>query len=119
MGEILLGGTLFIWSTSRSAAEPAVFGPGGAFAVVAIAVVLLAVAMTVILLAARLSRTVLLTTVVVVSLVGACVGVIAITTLLTEPGIGILLGFGWVLTIPVILAITRGSVTSRPNEGRS
>lgn len=118
-----MGGTLLVWSTSPSAAESAAFGPDGSIAVVATAMVLLAIVMLIVVLAPRLGRKVLMATVAVVSLASACVGVIAITTLLTDPGLGFLLVWGWVLTIPVILAITRASVppdrTPQPEQGRS
>lgn len=123
MAEVAMGGTLLVWSTSPSAAERAVFGPGGSNTAVASAMVLIAVGMLVIMLAARLGRTVLMATVAVVSLASACVGVIAITTLLTDPGLGFLLMWGWVLTIPVTLTITRASAlpgrTPQPEEGRT
>lgn len=115
MAEIALGTALLIWSTSPSATARTVFGPGVSIAAVTTAMVALAAGMLVLVLAPRLGRKVLLATVSIVSLVAAWVGVIAVTTLLTEPGIGLLLGFGWVLTMPVTLAITRaGAASSHP-----
>jgi hypothetical protein len=123
MAEVAMGTTLLVWSGSPATADHAVFGSGGSIGVVATAMVLLALAMLVIVLAPRLGRNVLLAAVTVVSLAVACVGVIAFATLLAEPGIGFLLGFGWVLTIPVALAIrrasTRPSRTKKPEQGRS
>ncbi len=112
MAEVVMGTALLVWSSSFSAGSHAVFGPGGSIGVVVTAMVLLAVAMVVIMLGPRTSRKISLTAVAMVSLAGAGVGVIAVATLLTDPGIGFLLGFGWTLTIPVTLAITRGSVPS-------
>lgn len=118
--EIFMGGSVRIWSTSP---ERAVFGPGGSIAVVATVMVLLAVAMLVIVLAPRLGRKVLLAAVVAVSLASACLGVIAYAMLLTEPGIGLLLLYGWGMTIPVALAVIRARVppsrTPEPEQGRS
>lgn len=104
---------LLVWSSSTSAGERAVFGPGASLGIVVTTMALLAAAMMVIVLAPRPGRKVRFTAVAMVSLASAGVGVIAIATLLTDPGIGFLLGFGWALTIPVTLAITRDSVPLR------
>lgn len=118
-----MGGSVYIWSINPGAAERAVLGPGGSIAVVATAMVLLAAAMPVIVLAPRLGRKVLLAAVVAVSLASACVGVIAYATLLTESGMGLLLLYGWGLTIPVAVAVSRARVppgrTPEPEQGRS
>lgn len=108
MAEVAMGTALLVWSGSPSAAGRAVLGPGASIGIVVTTMVLLAVAMLIIVLAPRPGRKVSFTAVAIVSLAGAGVGVIAIATLLTDPGIGFLLGFGWALTIPVTLAITRG-----------
>lgn len=100
---------LLVWSSSSSAAGRAVFGPSASMGIVVTAMVLLAVAMLMIVLAPRPGRQVLFMAVATVSLASAGVGVVAIATLLTDPGIGFLLGFGWALTIPVTVAITRSS----------
>ncbi len=107
-----MGTALLVWSSSSAAVSRAVFGSGGSIGVVVTAMVLLAGAMVVIVLGPRIGRKVSLTAVAMVSLAGGGVGVIAVATLLTDPGIGFLLGFGWALTIPVTLAITRGSIPS-------
>ncbi|MGH3696541.1 MAG: hypothetical protein ACRDRX_21545 [Pseudonocardiaceae bacterium] len=112
MAEVVMGTALLVWSSSSSAGNRAVFGPGGSIGIVVTAMVLLAVAMVVIGSMPRPGRKVSLTAVAMVSLAGAGVGVIAVATLFTDPGIGFLLGFGWALTIPVTLAITRGNVAS-------
>jgi hypothetical protein len=122
MAEVLLGTALLVWSGSLVAAGRAVFGPAGSVGVVVIAMVLLAVAMVVIFLAPRLDRRMVVAGVAAVSLAVACVGVMAIATVLTDPGIGFLLGFGWVLTMPVALAMTRAGASpsrgTKPAKGR-
>lgn len=109
LAEIAMGTALVIWSTSRPPAVRTVFGPGISTIAVATAMVSLAAAILVVVLGPRLGRKVSLITAPVVSLTAGLVGVIAITMLFTEPGVGFLLGFGWVLTMPVTAAITRAS----------
>ncbi|MGH3754242.1 MAG: hypothetical protein ACRDRP_16415 [Pseudonocardiaceae bacterium] len=121
--EIAMGTAVLVWSISPWGAGRAVFGTGGSIAVVATAMVLLAAAMPVIRLAPRLGRKVLLAAVVAVPLASACLGVIACATLLTEPGMGFVLLYGWGLTIPVAVAVSRARVppgrTPEPEQGRS
>lgn len=74
--------------------------------------VALAIVMLILVVADRLSRSVLVATVVVFTLVSACVGVLAIATLTTDPGNGFLLGFGWVLTFPAGLNVRQVSRSS-------
>jgi hypothetical protein len=112
MAEVALGSVVLIWSDSPGSAAQAVLGRGGSIGITLIGMVALAAAMLILLVAERLSRSLLLATVVVFTLVSACVGVLAIATFATDPGVGFLLSFGWVLTFPVGLNVRRTNGSS-------
>lgn len=104
-----MGTMLFVWSTSPATEENAPLGRDESFGVVLAAMVAVAVAMIVLMLAGRLARPVLMVTVVVESLFAGAVGALAMATLITEPGLALLLGFGCAMTFPVALQIARPS----------
>ena len=113
MAEVLLGTAILIWSGSTTVGGRAAFGPGGSLAVVAIAMVLVAVFMGVVAFGHMLNRPTLLVGVVVVSLTTAGLGVVALAAMVDDAGIGILLIFGWILTMPVTLGVTRAHAVRR------
>jgi hypothetical protein len=114
MSEILLGATLVIWS--GGSAQPLgreALGRSGSFAVVTAAMVLLVGGMLALGVARRLSRPALQVAVLATVMGFAGLGVVALAALFQDPGIGILLVFGWTLIIPVVLGITRASADGR------
>jgi hypothetical protein len=109
MAEGVWGGALFVFSGSRDAAVTEVFGRVGSIAAVTFAMILLGGVLVLDALASRLSRGVRLLSVVIFAFAASVMGVLAIASLTTYPGIGLLLAFGWVLTVPVGLEIRRAS----------
>ena len=111
MAEILMGGTLLAWFTGWDAARRAPFGPVMSKAVLIAAMVALALAMLAMALAARLGRVALRACVMVVSLPVAGVGVLAVGSLISDPGGPfILLTVAWIFNVLVVIAISRASV---------
>jgi hypothetical protein len=109
MAEVAWGGALLVFSGTRDAAATEVFGRVGSIAIVAFAMILLAIVMVLAVLASRTSRRIRIFSVVIFAVTAAIVGVIAITSLMNVLGIGLLLAFGWILTVPVGLEVRRAS----------
>jgi hypothetical protein len=109
VSEVALGTTLLVLSGDSDTTTAAVFGHTGSVIAVVVAMALLAATMVLALLAPRLPRALLVSGVAVFSLAIAAVGAMAIALLMTEPGVGFLLAFGWILTIPVALEVRRTS----------
>lgn len=110
MSEVLLAGTLVIWSDgSPESLGREALGRGGSFVGVAAAVVLLAGGLVILALSTRLSRAVLKAGVAATALGFGGLGVVALGALFQDPGIGILLVLGWALIVPVIQEITRAA----------
>jgi hypothetical protein len=118
MAEVALGGTLLVMSGGQDPATTAVFGRVGSVVAVAAAMAVLAATMALAVLAPRLPRGVLVSGLTVFSFVIAFVGVLSIASLMTAMGVGLLLAFSWILTIPVALEIRRASSPQRRNLTR-
>jgi hypothetical protein len=62
-----------------------------------------------VLLTPRLPRAVLVSGVAIFSFAIATLGALAIALVMAEPGVGFLVVFGWILTIPIALELWRAS----------
>jgi hypothetical protein len=118
MAEMALAGVLLVWLNHPDSVARAAFGAVGSTAALVSGMVMTAVAMAVLLLGNRLRRTVVITTVAITSLVLAGVGVLAIATLATDPGLTVLLALGWIFAILLTLAVTRAGAQPPPPLNR-
>lgn len=105
-----MGGSLLVWLGSPNSAGRAPFGAVASEAALIVAMGALALAMPVLAFAARLRTVVLRAWVTVVSLPVAALGALAIGSLFSDPGGPfILLTMAWVLSVLVLLAVSRAS----------
>lgn len=109
MAEVALGGVLLVWLNHPDSAARAAFGAVGSAAALIWGMAMTAAAMAVLVLGNRLRRTIVITLVAITSLALAGVGVLAIVTVATDPGLTVLLALGWVLATLLTVAITRAS----------
>jgi hypothetical protein len=118
MAEVALAGVLLVWLNHPDSAARAAFGADGSKAVLVSGMAMTAVAMAVLVLGNRLRRTIVITTVAITSLALAGVGVLAIATLSTDPGLTVLLALGWIFATLLTLAITRAGARPPPPPKR-
>jgi hypothetical protein len=116
MAEVALAGVLLVWLNHPESAARAAFGAVGSEAVLVSGMVMTAVATAVLVLGNRVRRTVVITTVASTSLALAGVGVLAIASLSTDPGLTVLLTLGWIFAILLTLAITRAATRPPPQR---
>lgn len=112
---ILLAGTLVTWSMSTTLAWGAAFGHGASAVAVAVTLVALVAAAVVDLAAARLGRTVLVSTTAILALALGVTAVVALTDLFNGSATAILLAAAAALGVPLLADLPRahGDATAR------
>ncbi|GAA1962366.1 hypothetical protein [Amycolatopsis minnesotensis] len=113
IAEIMLGGTLLIWSSSEVEAERTIMGPIASAVVVISTMSLLTWAVVAVALAHRLKRPILLLTTIVTAVSAGWLVVAAIGAWGTNAGVSTLLTFACVLTLPIVLGVTRAESVHR------
>ncbi|CCH31518.1 hypothetical protein ABZ816_04465 [Actinosynnema sp. NPDC047251] len=107
MAEVLLATALLVWWTGQLAADQAVLGRAAATPMIASAMVVLLGAMVAALRGARLARGPRSGVVLLLAVVFAAVGVVALIQLQSAPGIGFVLLAAWLLVVPLGIQIRR------------
>ncbi|QWF82304.1 hypothetical protein HUW46_05741 [Amycolatopsis sp. CA-230715] len=113
MAVTTLSGTLLIWSSSEVEAERTLLGPIASTVVVISGISLLTWAVVATALAHRLKRAILLATAVVTSVSAGWLVVVAIGAWATNAAVSTLVTFACVLTLPIILSVTRAESLDR------
>lgn len=117
MTEAAWGASVLVLAGSRDAAVAEAFGRSATIATVACGMSFLGIALILVTRTRRRSRRSQLFSVIIFFTGMAAMGSLAIASLMTYPGLGLLLTFGWILTFPVGLAVQRSQPRkSKPNE---